>query len=117
MSLKNPKTYGEWARHDIKYEHSKMKRSESESIADFAARLYYMQMEVYSAYAGRDLDEDFWSIPEEYRKQWIELAEEKCTKENQKKAKRNAQKAKSNTSSATVRRGSKGNLGTTTAHQ
>ena len=39
-----------------------------------AITLYQMQMEVFGAYAGHDLDRDFGTLPKKVREQWIEKA-------------------------------------------
>lgn len=53
---------------------SRMKRGKGESVADFARRKYYMQMEIYSSYAGRDLDTDFDLLPAKVQADWIRSA-------------------------------------------
>lgn len=55
----------------------RMKPVKGESVKDFAARLYEMQMEVYSAYAGRDLGAPFYALEQSIQRQWISLAKEK----------------------------------------
>ncbi len=39
-----------------------------------AVTLYQIQMGVFSAYAGHDLDRDFGTLPKKVREQWIEKA-------------------------------------------
>jgi hypothetical protein len=63
---------------DIRNMQSHVKRQSGESIESVAARLYYAQMEVYSAYAGRDLDTQFELLPDEVRAQWIAGAKKHC---------------------------------------
>lgn len=75
------KSLGDFARADIKHHHDKMKPGKGDTAEDLADRMYCMQMEIYSAYCGRDLHTPFWSLPEATRKQWIESAEEKMKKE------------------------------------
>jgi hypothetical protein len=58
----------------INHAQSYIKRGENETDEQLAARLYYAQMEVYSTYAGRDLDVDFNLIDSEARKGWLEMA-------------------------------------------
>ena len=50
-----------------------------ESVRDFAERLYYMQMEVYSAWAGCDLDVYFGSLPKKTIEGWMRLARRKMS--------------------------------------
>ncbi len=61
----------------IQNAHADMTRGGSESIEDFAKRLYYRQMEIYSAHAGRDLDTPFELIGPQARKSWFDMAEAK----------------------------------------
>jgi hypothetical protein len=61
---------------DAKYQMEKMRRGKDESIESFARRLYYMQMEVYSANAGRDLDMAFELLPIDSQEIWIKSARE-----------------------------------------
>lgn len=72
-----PRTLGEWARHDIKCQINRMRKGKEESIEEFAARLYYVQMEIYSTYCGRDLEQDFSHLPSRVQKEWIKLAKKR----------------------------------------
>ena len=63
---------------DVKYQMSLMRREKDESDEQFARRLFSVQMEVYSANAGRDLIDDnfnFNTIDSETRAGWIESAQ------------------------------------------
>lgn len=55
---------------------NKMVPGKGERIADFARRMYYMQMEIYSSYAGRDLDTPFEHLPTDVQAGWINSAEQ-----------------------------------------
>lgn len=67
---------------DVKYQQSLMRRKVGESDESFARRLFAMQVEVYSANAGTDLDQDregqpglrFDTLDAETRSGWIESA-------------------------------------------
>jgi hypothetical protein len=61
---------------DARYHLSKMRIAEGESIEDFARRRYYMQMEVYSSWAGRDLDVQFEFLDGKVQKDWIKSAKQ-----------------------------------------
>ena len=52
---------------DVEYQLSKVKRRDGESDEALARRLYYLQMEVYSANAGRDLVSDSETDPSSFR--------------------------------------------------
>lgn len=67
---------------DVKYQLSQMRREPNESDHAFAERLFSMQMEVYSANAGRDLDTEngFLDLSEEVRENWITYAKNHAQK-------------------------------------
>ncbi len=50
-----------------------------ESRDDLAQRMFYLQMEIYSAHAGRDLYEvgDYKSLSYKVKKSWLKLADRK----------------------------------------
>lgn len=57
-----------------------MQSGEGESVEGFAIRMYEMQMEIYSAYAGRDLDVPWGHIKKEYQDGWLKKARKKMRK-------------------------------------
>jgi len=61
---------------DVKYQLSQARREPGETDEKLARRLFYLQMEVYSANAGRDLYEggDFERLDPQVQEQWIEKA-------------------------------------------
>ncbi len=67
---------------DVKYQLSQMRREPGESDESFAEKLFSMQIEVYSANAGRDLDTEngFLDLSEEDRANWITYAKNHAQK-------------------------------------
>lgn len=68
------KAYGDLARADIKNLSADVTRGPGDSDDTIARRLYYIQMEVYSAYAGSDLATDFDYLPKDVRDSWLKAA-------------------------------------------
>lgn len=60
---------------DVRNNLARMKRQAGEPAEDFANRLYSMQMEIYSAWAGRDLWVPFFTLPKKVQEGWIKRAE------------------------------------------
>lgn len=58
---------------------NRMKPMKGESAEDFANRMYSMQMEVFSAWAGHDLFTPFFTLPKKVQNGWIEKAKEKMS--------------------------------------
>lgn len=54
---------------------------QDEDREDFARRMFYLQMEIYSAHAGTTLyrDGDFEWLPVKVRKSWLAKADKKLT--------------------------------------
>ena len=75
------------ATEDVKYQLGQMRRSPGESDEKFAIRLFSMQIEVYSANAGRDLDTEngFYDLSAEDRANWITYAKNHAEKHGYKK--------------------------------
>ena len=62
---------------DVEYQWSKIRPHKDESDEQLARRLFAVQMEVYSANAGRDLVDDslnFDALDEKTKQQWLESA-------------------------------------------
>ncbi len=66
---------------DVKYQLDQMKREPDEPLDHFAARLYAMQMEVYSANCMSDLVPNLFPIwkdlDSETKKGWLESAKKR----------------------------------------
>lgn len=53
-----------------------MKPTKGASVEDFAANLFFWQMEIYSSYAGRDLDQPFEYLDKDTKAGWMKAARE-----------------------------------------
>ncbi len=65
------------ATEDLKNMRETIKPMEDETLEGLAARLFYMQMEVYSAHAGHDIYKDFDRLDDATRQGWLAAARRK----------------------------------------
>ena len=64
---------------EVAYHLSQIARTEGETDEKLARRMFYLQMEIYSANAATTLyqEGDFELLPDEVQKQWLEKAHQK----------------------------------------
>jgi len=70
-------TLGDLARKDIQHEHDKMEVKPDEPVEDVARRMYSIHIEIYSAYCGHDLENNFDCLPPKTRASWKSVAKGK----------------------------------------